>query len=759
MAQKQVNKPTLNDFFEHVRFSGPFNDDRVDNDDALDDGVIDLPSIHKMEYDKLIDEVEIIQRGGKSKGVVIWGEAGIGKSHLLARFSNWVRKDRHGIYLYLHNLMTPPEEIPEYILKCAISYLTDDRLDRLSGTALYLLINKLIVDALDNHRADAQKAKKDRLKELEEAYMREVDQVLDGCKQLIDRESNLQIYKVLFELYCSAYFYKKNCQKEGEKANKELEEKARLARRWLSVDTLEPEEALKIGIDIRPNHKEDEEADNARLHGGQQVERILIALASLAQRKSQPFVMVFDQCENMDHDQIRALSRFCHALIDHAPNLLIVTCGVQQSLLELKKNQIIDNGAWARIAKDTIPLRSIGKQESIDLLTARVDLFLNPFVSLPDVGVSIKKDRYFPLGSQWIEKRFGDNIDFRPRDIINWASERWKQNVGEIKEHGGEKWLKEWKDSGGGVPPVKKVSQEERARLIDEKVEQKIIEQVNRRELNRAGLPADASNMGGLVYSLLAPCIGVSPYTLTSLESIKSKRNHKSAYDIMATEKRGDDGVIITTGLTFISTGNANTTTFALRRLINDPKPPNHVLVVVEERMPLKLGGKGKEYLNELKRRGEEAFKLQELSFAEYARLDGLQAVIGNARSGDLELSGVENKRVSEAEVITSHHRCDRYRQHPLLCEFLTEGKPNGNGKIPPPDDKLIREFIMAQLALNMGISTNELANKYCALAGNENLSVENMKKVFRFVAMKLHDERKISANPVNDDMYLLLRA
>ena len=265
--------------------------------------------------------------------------------------------------------------------------------------------------------------------------------------------------------------------------------------------------------------------------------------------------------------------------------------------------------------------------------------------------------------------------------------------------------------------------------------------------------------MCGLIQSLLKQCIDVDEYTLISFEHFKKNRGRNPTYDIVAKEKRAEDGKIVTTGLTFITTGNAKSASFALRRLSGDSDRPDHVLIVTEKRMPLKLGSKGKKYLEDLEQKGKNAFQQYELSFEEYARLDALQAIIGSARSGDLEIAGEQNNRISESEVIESHHRCDRYRQHPLLCEFLTEDMPKDEEKVEWLANKPAREFIMAQLSLNMGMTTSELANKYCCQSKNDKASIESVKTVFVAVAKELHESQKISAKPVDDDLFLLLRA
>ena len=71
-------------------------------------------------------------------------------------------------------------------------------------------------------------------------------------------------------------------------------------------------------------------------------------LCSLA---SQAFILVFDQVENLAGEEIAALSRFCHALLDHATNLLVVTSGVPKEILDYKEQGSISSSSWERIAR------------------------------------------------------------------------------------------------------------------------------------------------------------------------------------------------------------------------------------------------------------------------------------------------------------------------------------------------------------------------------------------------------------------------
>ena len=91
------------------------------------------------------------------------------------------------------------------------------------------------------------------------------------------------------------------------------------------------------------------------------------------------------------------------------------------------------------------------------------------------------------------------------------------------------------------------------------------------------------------------------------------------------------------------------------------------------------------------------------LPFAAIVQLDALQEVVAQGKAGDIEVDLPDGTTLSvdDNEVVESHHRQNRYKRCPLLERLL------GNGQVPPPlprpippppDEKAIREFVMAEL-------------------------------------------------------------
>jgi hypothetical protein len=97
------------------------------------------------------------------------------------------------------------------------------------------------------------------------------------------------------------------------------------------------------------------------------------------------------------------------------------------------------------------------------------------------------------------------------------------------------------------------------------------------------------------------------------------------------------------------------------------------VILATAQDVGLHLGQKGEEYLEDLRRRGNELFQMLEISFAECAQLEALQRVVGLAKSGDLEIEARPGhvRPVSEHEVTEAYHRRGRYLASRFLWTLL----------------------------------------------------------------------------------------
>ncbi len=104
------------DFGRHLSFSSPFETNRVS--DASQPMPASVPAIHADAYEELAHLVQSVHRRNVGAGAVLWGEAGVGKSHLLARV--WHDLRSQACVAFLHNVQASPDRLPRYVLRCVL---------------------------------------------------------------------------------------------------------------------------------------------------------------------------------------------------------------------------------------------------------------------------------------------------------------------------------------------------------------------------------------------------------------------------------------------------------------------------------------------------------------------------------------------------------------------------------------------------------------------------------------------------------------
>jgi hypothetical protein len=774
----------LDGFFEHVRYTNPFDVNRVGESSLAE---ADAEAVHHAAYAELLDLARKAHAQHLGIGALLWGEAGIGKSHLLARLARWAGPEqRQAVFVYLSNMQAAPEQLPRSVLRRTVSILTRGRTSRFWETPLFRLVNATVRHALNDDTGTWPGA--------EAAY----NQLLDGlCEEapgkagFVDRPT----YAVLFHFFRSAYRACYEGHDDGQAA---------LAVRWLSGDPLDSDEARSLGLPPAPHRDA-----TVAVADDEQIKNLLVALAQIAQFRRAPLILCFDQVDSLEEEQCGALARFQHALLDRACNFLVITCGLRDTLDRWLQNGVIMESSWHRLKQHEILLQRVSVAEARQIVQARLQNFQAPFMTVEPVRALVQQDLLFPLGEPWAEEFLVGKIDVRPRDVINWAREGWRRQQDALKLLGGKDWLQQWGQEHlpePTSPPPPEMIQE----LIDQKVAFKVQELKRQRQLEPQTLPPDADNLAGLLHASLQRCLNFPRFgSLLAVERLqRPKYGQRLPHDLMLRHRpgKGDcpledrgtgpysgpggEGTEFRSGVLCLVVRNRTSMTAYLRRLAQDTQPPQRLVLVTEERCPLDPGAAGKEYLEQVRQRHGAGFQHVHLTFDEYAELDALQAVVGLARSGDLEIAlpGGQARRVNEQEVIDSHHRQQRYPAHPLLYILLTgecspgeppgltrrlaaadgfgPGKGDRNSKIPGPasvsgaDSQDLRQFIMARLAITMGASSQELAVKYEEYLKHKKLPFDpgTCRAQLEEAARQLHTEGKLNATPHDDGLFLLLK-
>jgi hypothetical protein len=726
-------EPNLDDFVDAFRDSRPFAAVRVNEPSPKD---VDVESIHAAAFEKLKARAGEALKLKRGVGVMLMGQAGVGKSHLLSRLSRWgsepVAKGRvRACYVFLHNLLADPERLPRYLLKYVVNVQARGRSGPLNQTPLYRLIEYSVLHAVIEAKENPS----------EITFKRALG--LFGA--LMDREGvDTEVWNALFG------FYRHN--HPGQKPHTRRGDLAEAALAWLSGEEINADAARDLSLDARGK-------ESAELRDDQQIEQVFMALCRQAMIREQPFVLCIDQVDNLDADKLAALSRFLHALIDHAPNLLVITSGVKGTLEKFAEDGVISHAAWDRLAEFKIQLDRVKAADARHIVEARLERFLEPFRQLEPVHRHAREDVVFPLGREWLAKQLADGVEFRPRDVLMWARDAWEDQQAAMERLGAAEWFERWPRLDIPPPSSQPIDLEAR---IDEKVDRKIEEQIEGHRLQAGGLPPDAGNLAGLVLALLEQCRGRGElYTFRSVERMAKKGGKLPPYDLLVHERREGDGREVKTGIVFI-TSSGLSASVALGRLLNCDPPPDHRLLVTDhERRPLKVGPQGEAYYKDLTKLGPNTFQHIKLDFEQYARLDALVGIVSQGRVGDLEIEAGRGvpRAVTEEEVIASHHRQDRYRAHPLLRPLLTEEPPEGTVEVPvikpAVDEADARQFIMGQLAWQMGTTLHALAKAYIKSTPALGLGLDQTRAEFRKVVERLHAEGLVYATPQEDDLFV----
>jgi hypothetical protein len=743
-AAEPADRPLdLFDFFEGVRTTNPFLNNRVDR--PLDPSLTDVESIHEAAFSRIVNLGAQAQAGDRGLGVVVWGEAGMGKTHLLARLARWAGEGRKAHWVYLHNPQASPGRLPRTVLRATLHRLTRGQVRPFSRSPLWGLVDVALKRELwVNGKVPVT------WPQVEAAYADLVARLAADDPTgggLFDPT----VYDVLLRFYRSAY-----PSRSGG-----AEDLAALVVSWLSGEVLDPADARRLGLPPGRNATE-----RVGLEDNQHVKQVLVALTQLARVGGRQFLLCLDQVDNLDEEQVRSLSRFLHDLLDSAGNLLVVTTGVRQTLLGFLKRGVITETSWDRIGQFEIALGRLRREQGWELLRKRLLKFLEPFRGLKEVEERLRDDPLFPLGVAWFDARLRDLPDFRPRDLLGWACDRWQRLQEELTATTGETWLGRW-DRDTRPPEQPPVDLQA---VVDRAVADRMAEHQARGLKEPDSVPADEDHLASLLEDSLKQCLG-GKYRLQAVQRLPLPRSGpRPTYDLLVEQSSPSGGPPLRIGVRVLVAEHARTVTNALERFVEDEEPPGRILLVTDERRDLRLGGKGSELLAELAGRGPQKFRHFRLSLRHLANLDALQKVVRLARSGDFEVGVAPGQRraLAEEEVIASHHRAGRYLEHPLLNELLggPAAAPSAAPTAPPVpaaalDEKDVRQFLMAQVAANGTLSLGELAERYAALRsaeGRPGLEAGACKAALRPIAQRLSDEGRLRL-VLEGDRVLLARA
>ncbi len=649
------------ELFDRLLAHNPFTDNRVN---APSDDDVDLAELNRVAFERLTGLAREALEQRRGIGAMLWGEAGVGKSHLLSRLDRWARTDGRACSIYLHNLLASPANLPRVLLRNVVGKLTWTDRSSFSGTVLFQLLSTAIGRAL----GDVNGFRSWSL--LRQTLL----DVLVGAAPEGPADAGLAdptVVDVLFRFYRSVL---------RRRQGKEDGTTAALAVQWLRGDTIPAYPAHEL-LGLPPGNDPD---GPVQIEDAQQIKQVLVALSRLTAACEQPFILAFDQVDNLEDQQASALVRFLEAVIDSSRNLLAVTAGIQPSLVRWHDHGVIQHSAWDRLAQIQLQLPSLTPGQARQLLEVRLRHFFEPFEEVAEVRQLFFDDSLFPLGTRWFEQHMGQSLDIRPREILNAAREAWHREQSWLRQSGGPRWLAEWKtrhESEDGILPPVNLTEFDLNELIDRAIDKHMTEHAT----NLRGIPPERESLAEGLTQLLEENRKLDPSSplLRVLRPEEGGTPYASAYHLFLDHRAGA-GNEIRTGVVLVHDASSRSTYNTLSKLNEDLEPPGRLLLVANE-TGVQVGDKGQERLDALFARSNCSVEILKVPAVELVTLDALNATWNLARSEDLDVSLPDGRTrgVTPDEVIGSHSRKGRFAQSSVLRAALAS--PTLSNAAPAP--------------------------------------------------------------------------
>lgn len=318
--------------------ANPFATDRVDS--AWDEPLADVEDINRTAFQRCLETIRTVRDSHQSRGLLLPGEPGAGKTHLLQRLRRWIQEHTEDSFIYV-----PPVGGPDRFFRDVLQRLVGDLVrPRSKGRSnqLEAIVLREIVRAETraNLPAAAFWADVRRRNRPGEALF---SWLLQPMQRLCER---LQLEPDVVRVLCHY-----------------LAEHHRFdAYTWLIGRALSDEALSRLGVS---KHLEDDvDAYNA-----------LIALARLAGHDT-VLVLAFDQLEGLqfnehDTDGLNAFANGIVRLFVDCRNLVAVSC--VQNYFKEKLNQTVPPAHMHRIAQDEAPLTLLGPDTAEKLVQQRLN--------------------------------------------------------------------------------------------------------------------------------------------------------------------------------------------------------------------------------------------------------------------------------------------------------------------------------------------------------------------------------------------------
>ncbi len=552
---------------------------------------VDVPSIHRQAFDECLRGVDLVRRDQRSAALLIHGEAGSGKTHLLSRLRGRLAPqapsatDRQECLYVWVRLQTSPRMIWRALRRT----LVDDWFRPVvNGRSQFerILFHRLA--EIRTAEGDLERWYDYMLEEHPHDlahHMEEIAVALD-----LDRNTAVAFNHIAFRRHL------------------------RDLRAWLAGTSL-PQPALER-IDLAQDEGDDVERED-------QSRQVVLMLCRLA-GNGLPIVLSFDQVEALqtvpgDRDSLFAFGQLVSTLHDSTTNVLVVSCVQSAFHSELKAN--VRDADYDRMTSlGSLSLDPLNRAEAEQLIAARRDRAGN----VESSGGS--RPACWPLEPKELDSLLALG-SVSPRRLLTLCAERF-----DMRSHPADACLPAASESPSESAPSPAAAtgaflQDSWESTVENKRQANSPDRTE--EIVRHGLP--------MLVELVVP-------------AAKSVRDEQLPDVTLVFDQAGRRS-----GLSFCTQSNMNSRAAQLKRLKDQmaTRRLNRLVLVCDTRIPLSENAKAaRKYQGELE---EQNAVVVYPSVEALAALDCLREMLSDAKSGDLDCHGEALTQETVGEWLKTH--------------------------------------------------------------------------------------------------------
>lgn len=318
----------------------PFLQNRVDTAWDARSIATDVPAINDEAFRHVLRTMAEVRESRQSHGLLLQGEPGSGKTHLLNRVRRWIQQDEHAWFVYILPI-TAPDRVYRDILQATANDLTRGAPDTHGTTQLAVAVARLFMSDINAP-----------IREIADWWRRVMDEYPAGDALAEYLVKHLDVFILPLNLDGSVVRVVAQFLAGRNRA---------AARDWLLGRSLPDETLATLGVAFNL----DEEST------------ALTALSTLIRLGSDfsTVVFAFDQIEGLqiDPDDRTGLLAYAHAatqLLAQHENVAVITCAQVHFVASLEA--IVGRALFDRIAERKSSLKLLTTADATQLLQQRL---------------------------------------------------------------------------------------------------------------------------------------------------------------------------------------------------------------------------------------------------------------------------------------------------------------------------------------------------------------------------------------------------